>query len=203
MPSATMLDAPANAAVDTPSTDPFHARNAGPCGRYWAVAHTHPQAERWAEQNLTTRGYPVYLPTCLVRRRDPVLRSLTRQVEAVLFPRYLFVAVDAHWTPARYTPGVAALLMAADTGKPAQVPHASVEALQAATAVPASGGVNDTPWVPGAPCALSSGPLEGHPAVVLSVGSRKARVAVLLFGSLVTATATLGSLRSRDQGSTG
>jgi hypothetical protein len=51
----------------------------------WAVITTHPQAERWACANLARRGYACFVPTFIARRRDPVLRTLTRLVEVPLF----------------------------------------------------------------------------------------------------------------------
>jgi transcriptional antiterminator RfaH len=85
----------------------------GFCDHYWAVCHTHPQAERWALLNLTRQGYEAYLPLMTVTRRDRVVRSMTHRVEVPLFSRYLFVNLqsDQRWVPVQYTLGVHQLLM--------------------------------------------------------------------------------------------
>jgi transcription antitermination factor NusG len=171
---------------------PFPARNGRPCGRYWAVIHTHPQAERWATSNLQRRGYRTFLPLCLIRRRDRITPTLTRIVEVPLFARYAFVEVSGPWTPIRYCQGVHDLLMT--DGHPGIVANAAIEALQAVQALPAP----PTPWEPGTPVALSAGPMRGHDAVVLDTHGEHATLAVLLFGALRQVSAPVAWLVERQ-----
>jgi transcription antitermination factor NusG len=192
-----MLDAVPHTSVSTADPAPFHARNVQPCGRFWAVAQTHPQAERWAAQSLTQRGYPTFLPLVRVTRRDRVLRSLTRVVEVPLFAGYVFVIIDGPWTPVRYAPGVAALLM--DGTKPGRLADGAVEALQAAQAQRAAAGAETPQWAPGTPCTLRDGhAFSGHPAVVLTVSGRHAQLSVMLFGALRTVSAATAALLPRE-----
>jgi transcription antitermination factor NusG len=189
MPSIAMLDAARSAELANLDPDPIPAR----CGRYWAVCHTHPQAERWAASNLTRRGFEVFLPLATVRRRDRVLPTLSHAVVVPMFPGYLFVLIDSHWTPVRYSPGVHRLLMDGD-GKPNRLDASVVELLRAVQDLPA----DPEPWTPGTPCSLTTGPLRGHPGVVLSVSRQFAHVAVLLFGALRDVSAPVSWLTPRD-----
>jgi transcription antitermination factor NusG len=191
-----MLDAVPHTSVSTADPAPFHARNVQPCGRYWAVAQTHPQAERWAAQSLAQRGYSTFLPLVRVTRRDRVLHSLTRLVEVPLFAGYLFVTIDGPWSPIRYAPGVAALLMVGC--RPGRLADGAVAALQGAQAMRAAAGAATPQWAPGAPCTLRDGAFAGHPAVVLAVSGRRAQVSVLLFGALRTVSAATAALLPRE-----
>jgi transcriptional antiterminator RfaH len=94
----------------------------------WYVVQTQPNAERKAVFNLTRQGYHVYLPQYLRRRRH------ARRVEMIkspLFPRYLFVAVDAaaqRWRAIQSTIGVSRLVCNGDM--PAEVSCAVVDLLR-------------------------------------------------------------------------
>jgi hypothetical protein len=79
-------------------------------------------------------------------------------------------------------------------GKPGIVDASAVDALQAFQDLPAA----PTPWEPGTPCSLTTGPLRGHPAVVLSVRSQHARLSVMLFGALRQVQAPVAWLVARD-----
>jgi transcription antitermination factor NusG len=166
------------------------------CGSHWAVVQTHPQAERWANANLTRQGYATYLPLAIVRRRDRAIPSLYHRAEAPLFGNYLFVVIDRHWAPIAHTRGVLRLLMA--NGKPGIVARAAVEALQAAQADRATQPPPNAPWAPGTACSLTTGPLRGHPAVVLSVRNQHARLSVMLFGALRDVSAPVSWLVERQ-----
>jgi transcription antitermination factor NusG len=191
-----MLDAVAHAPLNPADPAPFQARNVQPCGRYWAVAQTHPQAERWASQSITQRGYTTFLPLVRVTRRDRVLHSLTRLVEVPLFAGYVFVIIDGPWTPIRYAPGVAALLMVGC--RPGRLADGAVAALQGAQAQRAAAGAATPQWAPGTPVTLRDGAFAGHPAVVLSVSGRRAQVSVMLFGELRTVSAAIAALLPRE-----
>jgi transcriptional antiterminator RfaH len=95
----------------------------------WYCAYTKPGAELWARANLWERGFEVYLPQHLKRRRHA---RRTDYVAAPLFPRYLFVAADLDTGVSRgitYAPGVSNLI--AFGGDPAPVPDAVISELRA------------------------------------------------------------------------
>ena len=57
----------------------------------WYCVYTQPRLELWARTNLWERGFEVYLPQMLKRRRHA---RRTDIVPRPLFPRYLFVQAD-------------------------------------------------------------------------------------------------------------
>lgn len=81
-----------------------------PCD--WYLIHTKVRQERCAEENLERQGYTCFLPRMRVeklRRRALVV------VMEPLFPRYLFIRLDAGlkakgWGPIRFTSGVTRLV---------------------------------------------------------------------------------------------
>lgn len=195
-----MLDAPLRERIGSHQRDTRSASSATstPGGRIpgWAVVHTHPQAERFADRSLQQRGYRTYLPLVTVQRRDHVLPTFRHTVQIPAFPRYLFVVIGSHWVPVRYTPGVHQLLMA--DGKPGIVPEAAVSALRAAEAQAATQQRADAQLAPGAPVAVARGPFAGAQAVVLSVG-HLVRVALVMFGELRELSIQPGFLRLRHE----
>jgi transcriptional antiterminator RfaH len=75
--------------------------------RRWHLAFTKPLAEETARTHLERQGYRVYLPRLQNRA---LLRGKWRDRITALFPRYLFVQLDAvlQWlAPVRSTVGVA------------------------------------------------------------------------------------------------
>jgi transcription antitermination factor NusG len=193
-----MLDSLAIPRSDTDSPgDSFSAENELPRGCYWAVAYTHSQSERWAEANLRNRGYKTYLPLTTVRRPDRVVKSIIRRVEIPLFPRYLFVVTDGHWTPIQHTLGVHHLIMA-EPGKPGIVASPVLSALQAALAEAATQHQKTPAPASGASVCLARGPFAGSHAVVLSTHRDTARLAVMILGGLRTLSAPLKWLTLRE-----
>ena len=190
----TRLDAHPQDVVPAPTSAPM------PCSRIqdgWIVVHCYAQAERWADQELTRRGYTSYLPMMTVRRRDRAIRSLWHNVRTPLFPRYLFVAFPGNWTPIRYCPGVYRLVSAA--GKPNMATEAQIRAVQAAEAAFRCRGAETTQWRPGTPCALARGyAMEGLPAVVLSTSHDHASIAVMFLGALRQISVPLDALTARQ-----
>lgn len=96
---------------------------------HWCAVQTHARAEDKAAFHLARQGYRVFLPKHLKRRKH------ARRVEwvpAPLFPRYLFVALDAaanRWWSIRSTVGVADLVR---FGKaPAAVPEKIIAEIRA------------------------------------------------------------------------
>ena len=98
-------------------------------GCRWYVVQTHPHGERRAQEHLQRQQFVAYLP-CYSRRRKHARK--VEIVQAPLFPRYLFVAVDLdvqRWLSIRSTVGVSRLVGHGDT--PAPVPPGLVESLKA------------------------------------------------------------------------
>lgn len=57
----------------------------------WYAVSCQPRMELWARSNLWQRGFEVYLPLYLKRRRHA---RRTEEIERPLFPGYLFVHAD-------------------------------------------------------------------------------------------------------------
>ena len=85
---------------------------------YWVAAQLTPRRESLAQHCLRLAGYPTYLPRIRERR---VVGGRKVEATPALFPGYCFVVVEQQWHRARWSPGVAALVMHA--GVPARVPE--------------------------------------------------------------------------------
>jgi transcriptional antiterminator RfaH len=186
----THLDNTAETALSRPQND-SDALGHLPCYSIptprWACVYTHPQAERWASDNLTRIGFQTYLPLYLVSRPDRATPSILHHVLVPLFSRYLFLQFDHRaesWSPIRAAPGVSDLVRCG-----ADVHYASagaVEALQATEALRATRLPEIASWAPGTPCSLGKGIMAGHPAVVLAVSHSSARVGLMFLGEMRT-----------------
>jgi transcriptional antiterminator RfaH len=87
---------------------------------HWYAVHTQPGAEHKAAAHLVRQGFETYLPAYRKERRHA---RRVEQVDAPLFPRYLFVAIDLErdrWRAVLSTLGVRQLVSFGD--RPAQVP---------------------------------------------------------------------------------
>lgn len=76
----------------------------------WHLIYSKAQQEGIARINLEQQNYPVYLPMCWVQKR---VRGVYRTITEPMFPRYLFVQLDAlkdDWGPIRSTRGVSHLV---------------------------------------------------------------------------------------------
>lgn len=151
----------------------------------WTVVATHPQAERWAEQNIARAGYRTYLPMVAVRKRDRVVRTVFHSVLVPLFPGYLFVVVErgSPWTPVRYAPGVRSLLVG---GNGLQYCRAGdCEALQAGERDRRTPPTRqDAAWRVGQACRLGAGVFSGVEGVIVELRPGLAKVALIAAGSL-------------------
>ena len=97
--------------------------------KHWFAVHAKPRQESVAQENLQRQGFDTYLPRVLLRKR-----RRDKWVKAVepLFPRYLFIHVDAaqhSLAPVRSTLGVAALVRFGQQLKP--VPDSVIAFLRA------------------------------------------------------------------------
>lgn len=93
----------------------------------WYVAHTLPRKESLAQLHLRAQGFRSFLPRRLKTVRHA--RKLST-VDAPVFPRYLFVALDLEsdrWHSVNGTSGVASLLSAHE--RPVAVPRGIIETL--------------------------------------------------------------------------
>jgi transcription elongation factor/antiterminator RfaH len=96
-------------------------------GERWFLTWTLPHREAAAETHLRRQGFRSFLPRRLKTVRHA--RKL-RNVNAPIFPRYLFVAVNLErdrWRSVNNTTGVAKLFMAQN--RPVPVPEGIVETL--------------------------------------------------------------------------
>ncbi len=96
----------------------------------WYLVHTKPRLEETALTNLERQGYECYLPRLQVEK---IRRGKAQVVSEAMFPRYLFVRLDASgqgqsWSPIRSTLGVSALVRFG--GQPARVDEGLVNLLR-------------------------------------------------------------------------
>jgi transcriptional antiterminator RfaH len=124
---------------------------------YWAAAQLQPQRERLAQHCLTLAGYETYA-TRLRERHIAYRRKVIRT--PFLFPGYLFVLIELQWSQARWSPGVARIVM--DGVQPARVPDAVIDEIRARE----RGGLIELPKPPpvrpGDAVRILRGPFEGR-----------------------------------------
>lgn len=160
----------------------------------WCVAHTHPQAERWADTNLRRSGYVTYLPLYAAQVRDRAIPSLRHTVIRPLFTGYIFVQHHrgSSWRPIYETPGVHSLIR---SGSQLQyAPDAAVEALQASEAVRRLPVAVKPSWAPGMPVVVSGGAACGFKGVIVELRGDRATVMLMMLGALRRADIGLGNL---------
>ena len=97
--------------------------------QYWCAVLLKRNAFRQAETSLLRQGLQIFSPKTLrtVRRFGK-----PHQEQSLLFPGYLFVAIDPSkpaWRPVASTPGVSRIIMKR-AGEPAIVPNALIEGLK-------------------------------------------------------------------------
>jgi transcription elongation factor/antiterminator RfaH len=115
-----------SASASMASRNPANPRALG-AGQRWFLVHTQPRKEALAQYNLRCQSFHGYLPQ--VKKTIRHARRL-RIVQAPLFPRYLFVALDLTvdpWLSVSGTAGVSSLFVC--DGRPVPVPEGVVEAL--------------------------------------------------------------------------
>ena len=87
-----------------------------------------PQKDAYAEEQLNNQGYTTYRPLAVreQRRRGKVIK-----VTESLFPRYLFINLDAvndNWAPIQSTYGVSGMVRFGDL--PLSIPHNLIDQLR-------------------------------------------------------------------------
>src|SRR5262245_2739772 len=141
---------------------------------FWACAQLQPRREALAVHCLALAGFSVYTPRL---REQRVLRGRRVEVSPPLFPGYAFVAIELQWHAARWSPGVARIVM--DGVQPACVPNAVIDEIRAREVR----GLIELPKPPrvrpGDAVRILRGPFAGKLAIYAGMKPR-ARVEVLL-----------------------
>jgi len=142
----------------------------------WYVVHTQPRREFYAKAQLEGQGFRVFLP----KRLRTVRHARTMaNVEAALFPRYLFVELDLTrhpWRRVNGTFGVASLVMRSDLPHP--MPRGIVEMML--TSVDRGGFLRfEQDLMVGAKVRLAAGPFAEQLAILDRLDD-SGRVRVLL-----------------------
>ena len=142
---------------------------------FWAVAQLEANRERLALHCLQLAGYTTYAPRIAAAKPTP------RRSSVLLFPGYVFIEIVSGWWSARWSSGVACLVLAGDA--PARVPDHVVAELRgrerggliSLPTKPPSG----PPFAPGDRLRVRSGPFTGLDGIYAGMAPRD-RVLVLL-----------------------
>jgi transcriptional antiterminator RfaH len=142
----------------------------------WYLIHSKPRQEVCALDNLQRQGFECFLPIITVEK---LRRKLLVPVPEPLFPRYLFIRLDAgqqgrSWNPIRSTTGVSRLVSFGQV--PAKVDEALVLGIQAQLQAQP---VQQMLFTPGEPLRINQGPFAGLEAVY-QMPDGQARVMVLI-----------------------
>ena len=146
-------------------------------GKCWYLIYAKPRQEKTAVDNLLRQAYEVYFPQIQVTRNRNSVRKVTIEP---LFPRYLFIRLDAHtdnWAPIRSTLGVTALVRFG--AEPARVPDAFVDYLKSRQNAE---GLHE--WAQpalqiGSRARVVSGPLAGYEGILIAKSGHE-RVVILM-----------------------
>ena len=142
----------------------------------WHLVHTKVRQERCAQENLERQGLSCYLPEV---RTERLRRGVLTVVQEPLFPRYIFMRIDAGlesrgWGTVRSTVGVCRLVTFGN--QPAKVSDALVRALRERCDSAAA----PRPYFePGDQLQVKDGPFAGLDAVY-QMADAEGRVMVLL-----------------------
>jgi transcriptional antiterminator RfaH len=142
----------------------------------WYLVYSKPRQEACALENLERQGFECFLPRIFVEK---LRRKLIVIVQEPLFPRYLFIRLDASqegrsWNPIRSTTGVSRLVTFGQV--PAKVDDALVETIRASVT---DAGVRQRHFEPGEVVCINNGPFAGLEAVY-QMPDGEARVMVLI-----------------------
>ncbi|MDE2088973.1 MAG: transcription/translation regulatory transformer protein RfaH [Gammaproteobacteria bacterium] len=143
----------------------------------WYLVYTKPRREILAQENLDRQGYMTYLPLMRSRRRR-VDRLIL--VTEPLFPRYLFVHLDAqtdNWAPIRSTLGVVGLVRFGP--QPARAPDDLIDLLKSRDG---PDGIQTLPMPDfhrGDAVRITEGTMAGYQGIFLAKSGRE-RVVILL-----------------------
>lgn len=99
--------------------------------RRWGVVTCHPNAERWAKENLENQGFETYLPMMMQAGKETRTNPKPLPVIRPFLPGYLFVSINPtidRWRCLFSTRGVRALIMAGE--RPALVADKEVQVIR-------------------------------------------------------------------------
>ncbi len=142
----------------------------------WYLVHSKPRQELCSLENLERQGFECFLPLIAVEK---LRRKLIVVVQEPLFPRYLFIRLDASqegrsWNPIRSTTGVSRLVSFGQV--PAKIDDLLVDAIRASVL---REGVQQRHFEPGEVLRINDGPFAGLEAVY-QMPDGEARVMVLI-----------------------
>ena len=147
----------------------------------WYVIHTKPRQEKRAFSNLQQQGYQCYLPMIALEKLS---RGRLCVIEEPLFPRYLFISLDAsrygqNWSPIRSTWGVSSLVSFGS--EPAKINSGLIDLLRQQEQ-----GLSEDPqrlFSAGESLLVAEGPFAGLQAVYqMASGENRAMVLIELMG---------------------
>ena len=144
---------------------------------HWACARLMPRQEALALHCLGLAGYETYLPRLCERR---VSRGRRITVTPPLFPGYCFILIQLQWHSARWSPGVATIIL--DGMCPARVPDkviAEIRSREVDGLINLPKPQSATGLRPGAQVKILAGPFSGFVATLVGLRPR-ARVEALL-----------------------
>jgi transcriptional antiterminator RfaH len=141
---------------------------------FWACARTESKREAVAKHFLELAGFEAYVPRV---REQRIRRHRKIDVISPLFPSYAFIVIDQQWHRARWSIGVAGLIMSGD--HPARVPDRIIDEILSREVR----GAVELPKPPtlkaGDRVRVLGGPFAGHLALYAGMKSHE-RVEVLL-----------------------
>jgi transcriptional antiterminator RfaH len=143
----------------------------------WYAAYTQPRMELWARANLWERGFEVYLPRYQRERRHA---GKVDQVACPLFPRYLFVRVDAETQSLRAIASARGVVDLVRMGiRPATVGNDIIDAIRQREQDDGFVHLAGVTFEPGACVQVVSGPMA-HLVGVFASRTDDERVVILL-----------------------
>ena len=142
----------------------------------WYLVYSKPRQEACALENLERQGFECFLPLIAVEK---IRRKLLVVVQEPLFPRYLFIRLDASqegrsWNPIRSTTGVSRLVSFGQV--PAKVEDLLVDTIRFSVC---DASVRRRHFEPGEVVRINDGPFAGLEAVY-QMPDGEARVMVLI-----------------------
>ena len=152
-----------------------------PLDENWYVIHTKPRQEQRALSNLQQQGYKCYLPMIAIEK---LTRERLHVIEEPLFPRYLFISLDAsrygqNWSPIRSTWGVSGLVSFGSA--PAKINGGLIDLLRQQEQ-----GLSENPqrlFSEGESLLVAEGPFAGLQAIYqMASGENRAMVLIELMG---------------------
>jgi transcriptional antiterminator RfaH len=141
---------------------------------YWTAAQLEPNRERIALHLLTQERFTVYAPRLRMRR---VICGRREDIEAPLFPGYVFVWIEVQWYRARWCPGVRRIIMSGI--EPARISDVVIEEIRSRERDGAVELAKSPRFRRGDPVKILRGPFGGHLAIYADMKPRE-RVEVLL-----------------------